>query len=75
MFNANQITIKNWPRCKPCRKKPIIVHAIQLHEPFEVDTLEGKMTGEAEDYLMIGVDGEKYPCKKEIFEKTYDWVD
>lgn len=57
-----------------CMKKPIKVKAVQMEQAFEVDTLEGIMKGEKGDYLMIGVSGEMYPCKKEIFEKTYDWV-
>lgn len=27
-----------------------------------------------DDMLITGVDGEIYPCKKEIFEKTYEKV-
>ncbi len=27
-----------------------------------------------DDMLITGVDGEIYPCKKEIFEKTYEEV-
>lgn len=57
-----------------CMKRPIAVQAVQIHEPFIVDTLEGTHRGDAGDYLMVGVNGERYPCKKEIFEKTYDWV-
>ena len=25
----------------PCKKKPIIVHCIQINEPFRVNSLEG----------------------------------
>lgn len=57
---------------KKAIKKPIPVRCIQIKEPFEVETLEGKMKGQAGDWLMIGVNGEMYPCAKEIFEKTYD---
>ncbi len=59
-----------------CRKKPIVVHAKQIDEEFRVDTLEGNYKqGKPGDYLMQGIDGELYICDKEIFEKTYDWVD
>ena len=58
----------------PCRKKPIIVHAKQMTEPFKVNTLEGNKDGKTGDYLMRGIKGELYPCEKEIFELTYDWV-
>ena len=26
------------------------------------------------DYIIIGVNGEKYPCKPDIFKKTYEEV-
>lgn len=57
---------------KHYRKKPIVVQAKQMSEPFEVQTLEGTMRGKAGDYLIIGVIGERYPCDKEIFERTYE---
>ena len=58
-----------------CRKKPIVIHAIQIDEDFKVTTMEGVVYGKAGDYLMIGIDGERYPCNKEIFERSYDWVE
>jgi len=57
---------------KKALKKPIPVRCIQMEEAFEVETLEGLMKGQPGDWLMIGVNGEMYPCAKEIFEKTYD---
>lgn len=74
-FSADPITIDNWEGIFPCRKKPVVVHACQMNIPFEVTTLEGKLRGNKGDYLMIGVKGEKYPCKKEIFEETYQRLD
>jgi len=38
----------------------------------EIDTLEGVMTGQIGDWIITGVHGEKYPCKPDIFEKTYE---
>lgn len=55
-------------------KKPMPVRCIQIHEAFEVETLEGTFTGKAGDYLIIGVEGEMYPCEQGIFEKTYELV-
>ena len=41
-----------------------------------LSTLEGIMeANEGQDYIVMGVDGELYPCKREIFEKTYEEVD
>jgi hypothetical protein len=39
-----------------------------------IDTLEGKMHVQAGDWIITGVNGEKYPCKPDIFEKTYEAV-
>ena len=75
-FNANEITVDNWEPMLSVRKKPVIVHATQLNFPegFEVTTKEGKLNGKPGDYLMIGIDGEKYPCDKSIFEQSYDII-
>ncbi len=56
------------------KKKPIAIHCAQIHEPFEVETMEGVMKGKAGDWLMIGVDGEKYVCDDGIFKKTYNLI-
>lgn len=36
-----------------------------------VKTLEGNMKASFGDYIIKGVAGEFYPCKPDIFEKTY----
>jgi hypothetical protein len=54
------------------RKKPVVVFAALMDEPFEVETLEGTMHGNAGDYLVRGDDGEFYPCKPSIFAATYE---
>lgn len=41
----------------------------------EILTLEGVMTAEPGDYIIKGVAGELYPCKPDIFEKTYEVVE
>lgn len=40
-----------------------------------IETLEGRMNVRSDDYIITGVDGERYPCKKSIFEKTYEKVE
>ena len=57
------------------RKKPVVIEAVQLQERIEIDTLEGTMVGEIGDWLITGVMGEQYPCKPDIFDKTYELVD
>ena len=56
------------------RKKPVIIHATQMNGDFIVKTLEGEMLGKKGDYLIIGTHGEKYPCRKDIFEANYEVI-
>ncbi|NGX08786.1 hypothetical protein [Mycobacteroides franklinii] len=42
---------------------------------FEIGTLEGDMEISPFDYVILGVGGEFYPCKPDIFEKTYELVE
>ena len=37
-------------------------------------TLEGRMIASAGDWIIRGVHGEYYPCKPDIFDKTYEPV-
>lgn len=39
-----------------------------------IPTLEGVMLASDGDYIIKGVNGEYYPCKPDIFEKTYEAV-
>ena len=39
---------------------------------IEIDTLEGTMKCYGDDYIIKGVDGELYPCRRDIFLKTYE---
>ena len=41
----------------------------------EIETLEGTMNASKNDWIIKGVNGEFYPCKPDIFEKTYDLAD
>lgn len=72
------------------RKKPIIIEAEQWfphkeiegvkntlmeNSPATIETLEGTMNVSLGDWIITGVNGEKYPCKPDIFEKTYELVE
>ena len=39
---------------------------------LEIPTLEGNMKASLGDYIIKGVNGEFYPCKPDIFAKTYE---
>lgn len=39
-----------------------------------IPTMEGLMTASLNDWIIKGIQGEFYPCKPDIFEKTYEKV-
>lgn len=41
---------------------------------YAIQTLEGWMEVSDGDWIITGVKGEKYPCKPDIFEETYEAV-
>jgi len=41
-------------------------------EHLRIDTLEGTMTAQVGDFIIRGVQNEFYPCKPDIFWKTYE---
>lgn len=41
----------------------------------DIKTLEGTMRANTGDYIIRGINGEIYPCKSDIFEKTYELVE
>lgn len=43
-------------------------------EYLGIETLEGEMKCSSGDWVIKGVNGEFYPCKPDIFEKTYEEV-
>jgi len=54
-------------KCKECNKI--------MHIHGWIDTLEGGHIVCPGDWIIIGVKGEKYPCKPDIFEATYEKVE
>jgi hypothetical protein len=59
---------------KKYRKRPVEIDAYRTDSELVIHTLEGDMKASAGDYIITGVNGEKYPCKPDIFEKTYTLV-
>ncbi|ATP93536.1 MULTISPECIES: hypothetical protein [Bacillus] len=56
-------------------KKPVVVEAYQIDKEMDIETLEGTMKASPGDWIIKGVHGEIYPCKPDIFEKTYKPLD
>lgn len=52
-----------------------IKNEVENHESvLIIPTLEGDMYASLNDYIIKGVNGEFYPCKPDIFDKTYEEV-
>jgi len=51
-----------------------IFHFNQTQGKLYISTLEGVMEASVGDWIIKGVNGEFYPCKPDIFEKTYEAV-
>jgi len=48
---------------------------IRMHEHGWIDTLEDGHNVCPGDWIITGVQGERYPCKPDIFETTYEYVE
>lgn len=57
------------------RKKPIVIEAYQTDKELIIDTIDGSLRAAPGDWIITGVSGKQYPCKPDIFEKTYEPVD
>lgn len=72
-FNAGN----NWRELPSCIQESyekggwVFLTNGEIHIP----TLEGTMNASPNDFIIKGVNGEFYPCKPDIFEKTYEKVD
>ena len=76
---------------RKARKKPIVIEFREVEPKLhfsgsthifnpkmgeEVKTREGELIAIAgEDYIIRGVEGELYPIKKTIFDKTYEVIE
>ncbi len=62
-------------KVKKFRKKPVVIEAYQTDKEMVIHTLEGDMTAQIGDWIITGLRGEQYPCKPDIFEKSYELVE
>lgn len=47
---------------------------INNYNELIIKTLEGNIKASVGDHIIKGVNGEFYPCKPDIFKKTYDRI-
>lgn len=48
---------------------------IVKNEGLKIFTLEGTMMADINDFIIRGIKGESYPCKPDIFIKSYELVE
>lgn len=85
VINAWQFTLENYSKGLPDFIKEAINKNDQLIRLWTYDghtkcngvikTLEGDHYVSDGDWIIQGVNGEFYPCKPDIFEKTYEKVE
>lgn len=51
------------------------IDLIKKQEYLFIETLEGPIKASFGDYIIKGIHGEFYPCKPDIFEKTYENIE
>lgn len=66
---ANKATVLSW--VYPGLSGDALEAAAVMGLPVVIETLEGDMTVNVGDWVIKGVAGEFYPCKHDIFMKTY----
>ncbi len=74
-WNANEIVmwgIKN--KFYKIAHKPKSLKFPSDEDVLSIETLEGEHIARVGDYIIKGIAGEFYPCKPEIFDKTYEVV-
>lgn len=71
VIEAIQFTGKNWGDIETF----VPVGRYNDDGTFQIVTLEGEHKCSVGDYVIKGVAGEFYPCKADIFKKTYDKVE
>lgn len=80
-FKKKPVVVKAWQNTLENRLKgvPEEIKALSFEAKddiyYSIETLEGKMTASPGDWIIQGVHGELYPCKPDIFEKTYERCD
>lgn len=78
LWNGNDMPLEKAPQwvLDAVMKTPGNMGNIFRHgNDLLIYTLEGTMKATPGDYIIKGVNGELYPCKPDIFEKTYKPAD
>lgn len=78
-IEAMQFNRKNWADVKLFTNEAahslIIERRINGVATCIIETLDGHHIATEGDWIIKGIKGEFYPCKPDVFEKTYEKVD
>lgn len=61
-WNSGNVFPQDWPKSDGT-------------DQLVINTMEGQMVVSFGDWIIRGIHGELYPCKPDIFEKTYERAD
>ena len=64
-----------WPKGVYEKTRPILNGPNRIDKLYYIDTLEGGHKVTDGDWIITGIKGERYPCKPDIFEQTYEPVE
>lgn len=71
---ASHQAIRSWARDSVAEGERIPVSITAFDSHMVIHTLEGDMRADIGDWIIRGVNGEFYPCREDIFRKTYEAV-
>lgn len=74
VINAIQYTGDNFNFIRQFVGSSMSIHQLG-DNTIAINTLEGVMNALPGDFIIKGIKGEFYPCKPDIFEKTYEKVE
>lgn len=53
----------------------MVIQAYECKKEEVIHTMEGDMVASVGDYVIIGLKGERYPCKPDVFWASYEEAD
>ena len=73
IVEARQLTVENIEELEQWCNGSIKGIRLSKNEwVIDIQTLEGEMRADIDDWIIQGVKGEFYPCKDEVFRETYE---
>ena len=75
LTNKNDAEQSRWILEAIERKEATVAYKNSYFVGMDIKTPEGTMRANDGDYIIKGINGEIYPCKPDIFEKTYEVAD